>query len=414
VPQAVVPGQEPVAHTNVIMLRPNGVNPDESPPVAGRFFETPESLACHYQLGSGGPRPGCNPNVTATVPTGGSNRIAIVDAYDDPGAASDLATFSTQFGLPLTAGQFTVVAANPAGSSCFGHAIPTNTGGGWEFEESLDIEYAHAMAPNAKLYLVETCSNSFADLAYGVRVANNLVKCAATKINPTTGALTLCPPTSTGKGEVSMSFGGAEFSGETSADSCAHFDDSCFTTADIVYVASTGDAPGVEYPSASPNVVAAGGTTIRRNQLTGDVITEAAWTLGGGGQSVFETRPSYQSSVSSIVGTARGVPDLAFDADPHTGVWVYDSFPLNGVSPGWTVVGGTSLSAPALTGIINRAAGFAASSQAELTTLYANMAVAADIKDVTTGFCGFYMGFSDVAGWDFCTGVGVPHTYAGK
>src|SRR5208282_3101962 len=162
----------------------------------------------------------------------------------------------------------------------------------------------------------------------------------------------------TGKGEVSMSWGGGEYPGETGSDGCAILDDSCFTTPGIVYFASSGDSPGVIWPSTSPNVVSAGGTTMRRNPFTFAFESEAAWVFGGGGQSAFEARPPYQSSIASIVGSWRGVPDLSFDSDPNTGVYVYDTFPYSGYIYQWWIVGGTSVAAPSLAGIINRADSF--------------------------------------------------------
>ena len=108
------------------------------------------------------------------------------------------------------------------------------------------------------------------------------------------------------------------------------------------------------------------------------------------------------------------VPDLAFDSDPFTGVWIYDSFPVYGTQYyDWTVIGGTSVASPALAGIVNKAGAFAASSQAELATIYANAATA-NFRDLKSGFCGFYMGYSGTTGWDFCTGVGVVNGYKGK
>jgi subtilase family serine protease len=363
------------AHTNLRMFVPEGgfQSPQPmvvGPPFSGYFFETPASIACVYHLVSA--VSGCNPNTATKNPTGGSKAIAVVDAFDDPNAASDLAFFSTQFGLPA-----------PTFSVVYAGGVKPLRDPGWELEESLDIEWAHAMAPSATIYLVEGASNSFTDLMSAVNKANTLVSAA-------------------GGGEVTMSWGGTEFSTETTSDS--HF-----TTSGIVYFASTGDAPGLQWPSTSPNVVAVGGTTLRRNPSTGAFKAESAWTEGGGGISQYEPIPAYQSTISTIVGTKRGVPDIAADADPDTGVWVYDSG--NG---GWYIVGGTSVSSPVLAGIINRAGSFATSSHVELTTIYNNMALTTDFKNTTTGFCGPYAGYSASAGWDFCTGVGSAKSYLGK
>jgi subtilase family serine protease len=416
-PKTAPAGHRFSAHTNVEIFLPHGLNPEEAPPFSGYGYETPASLACRYGLVSPGSgiAPNCNPNSTTVVPTGGSKTIAVVDAYDDPSAPGDLAWFSLQFGVPLSLSDFQVVWANTASSSCNTSGVPIDETGGWELEESLGIEWAHAMAPKANIYLVEACSELDSDLQQAVLVANNLVQCGQTEINPTTLALGTCPAGSTGKGEVTMSWGAGEFVGENTSDKCATLDDSCFLATNVVYFAAAGDSPGVIWPGTSPNVVSAGGTTLRRNGSTFNFTAEAAWVDGGGGQSAIETIPSYQSSVKTIVGKWRGVPDLSFDSDPYTGVWVYDTFPIEGFTyDEWIVVGGTSVSTQALAGIVNSAGSFAASSNAELTTMYKNMATAADFTDITYGFCGFYMGFSAGTGWDFCTGIGADKGYAGK
>lgn len=204
---------------------------------------------------------------------------------------------------------------------------------------ALDVQMAHAMAPNAKLYLVEAASNSDSDLLAAVDKAAQLVASA-------------------GGGEVSMSWGGAEFPGETNYDS--HFQKS-----GVIFLASTGDSPGVEWPSASANVVAVGGTSLSRQLGSFTFLHHASWADGGGGISSYVARPSYQLAIAGIVGAMRGVPDIAAVADPTTGVWVFDSG--NG---GWFTVGGTSVSAPLLAGIVNSSGHFYASSSVELTKIY--------------------------------------------
>jgi subtilase family serine protease len=156
-------------------------------------------------------------------------------------------------------------------------------------------------------------------------------------------------------------------------------------------------------------VVSAGGTTVRRNPSSGSYLSEYPWDSAGGGRSSLEARPSYQSGISTIVGSARGVPDLSFDSNPITGVWVRDT---NG--GGWYIVGGTSVASPSLAGIINSAGSFHASTIDELTTIYGNIAITTDFRDITTGYCGPYAGYSGVKGWDFCTGAGVVKGKVGK
>lgn len=399
------------AHTNVELLIPSGSGPSTSPapafgavtpasttpapafgavtpasttPAPGFVAETPASLGCVYFLVSTRVS-GCAPTTATLNPSGGGHVIAIVDAFDDPNAATDLAIFSSQFGLP--AANFSKVFAS-------GVRPPQDPSGGWELEASLDIEWAHAMAPSARIVLVEAASNSLSNLLAAETVAANLVAAA-------------------GGGEVSNSWGSGEFSGEINLDAR-------FIKSGVVFFASTGDSPGTEWPSVSPNVVAAGGTTISRNPSTLAFITERPWAETGGGRSVFESIPTYQTSIANIVGSSRGVPDVSFDADPETGAWVFDSTAVGGSTSGccgvrgWWIVGGTSLSAPALAGVVNSAGRFATSSDGELTTIYSNLANPADFHDIAIDYCGPFAGLSGRTGWDFCTGVGSVQGKAGK
>jgi subtilase family serine protease len=372
------------AHTNIRILGSQGMSgtPQTSgPPFPGYFYETPASLACIYRLQP--PSADCNSNVVTANPAGGKKAIAIVDAYDYPVAASDLTEFVTQFGVePITPSSFQVVYA-PFGGVTPGSCVGTGTqpssaaGTGWDLEEALDIEYAHSMAPQAMLYLVEAQTNSFADLSCAVSVASNLVAAA-------------------GGGEVSMSWGGGEWPGETSYDPV-------FTKRNVVYYAATGDSPGTIYPSVSPNVVAAGGTTLSTNANTGAFENENSWQDGGGGQASFESRPGYQNGIAHIVGTQRGVPDVAAVANPNTGVWVYNStyFPPYV----WWIVGGTSVATPTWAGIANSMGRFAPSSFAELTSMYWDPE---EFHHITYGTCGVYIGYFAGPGWNFCTGLGSP------
>jgi len=389
------------AHANVRYIVPVFNTPDEAPPYGGYGYETPASLGCIYGVTTA--LAGCNPNTTTATPSGGSQTIVIVDAYDDPNAQSDLAYFSAQFGLPFNPAKFQVVYQD-------GYQPQQDFSGGWEMEESLDIEYAHAMAPNATLYLVEAQSNANTDLFTAVEMGIWLIQC---------GQVTQCPAATTakpyGKGEISMSWGESEFAGETALD--ASF--SASATAGVVFFASAGDAPGTIFPCVSPNVVCAGGTSTRRSLATGALIQEIAWSDAGGGLSTYEPIPSYQTSnaaVKAIVGTHRGTPDLSAVANPYTGVWVYDSFPQYGqfFSSSWWIVGGTSVASPLLAGIVNNAGTFNASSTAELTEIYKNLGVAADFNDITAGACNYYMSSAAVAGYDLCTGVGSPKGKVGK
>jgi len=234
------------AHSNhLILVRPDRAEQSQSKIPVG---ETPGSLACVYQISSESLSSGCpitgnyaNGNNGLPNPSGGSGTIAIVDAYDDPTAVNDFAVFSKQFGLPCTSG------GNPSTIDCSDQftqvyaSVKPASNGSWALEEALDIEWSHAMAPGAKIVLVEAASSSFADLFTAVSVASGIVK------------------QNNGYGEVSMSWGGSEFYGESSYDKY-------FETPGVVYFAAAGDTGGrTDYPSVSPHVVSAGGTTVNRN-----------------------------------------------------------------------------------------------------------------------------------------------------
>jgi kumamolisin len=377
-PGSNVPGQGR-AHTNVHIFVPKGVSPQLSPLSPGVFFETPASLACVYQLV---PRSGeCNPAVVTANASGGSRAIALVDAFDAPNIAADLGTYSNQFGLPaITTANFQKVYAcawssgPPPPPTCSGSQPPFDAG--WELEESLDTQMAHAIAPSATVILVEAQSSTLSDLLAAELKAAYLVAQA-------------------GGGEVSNSWGSPESQSETA-------NDVFFSTPGVVYFASSGDSPGTEYPSVSPNVVAAGGTSLSRNPLTGAFVGEATWSLAGGGPSAFEPRPVYQNSVSHIVGASRGVPDVAAVANPMTGVWVYDSF-----EGGWVVVGGTSVASPLVAAVVNNEGHFSLSTAAELSIIY-NDPDYLHFKDIRSGICGPHAGYFALNGWDFCAGIGSP------
>jgi kumamolisin len=353
------------AHTNISMVLPEKVEIGANgAPIA----ENPLSLACIYKLVK--QTTGC-PKTSNVLPTGGSKAIALVDAYDNPDAATDIKTFAAAYGY--SAANFSVVkVGSPVANS------------GWALEESLDIEYAFGQAPNAKIYLVEANSNSFTDLMAAEDKATQLVQAA-------------------GGGEVSNSWGGGDSSGENQYDS--HFKGK-----GVVYFASAGDSGGqVIYPSASPFVVSAGGTTINRNSK-GYFVDESAWSDAGGGPSQYEKRPAYQNVIKKIVKTHRGTPDISTEASNVSYVAIYSQYGCGG----WCGVGGTSVSSPTQAGIINAAGKFNASSTVELTAFYKEYANKAEYKadwtDITIGS----NGYSCVKGWDFCTGIGSPLTFTGK
>jgi len=334
-----------------------------------------------------------NVTFSSIVGDGTGQTIAILDAYDDPSFVdssaagfntSDLARFDQEFGLPNPpsfeklneyGSTSNLPGTDPAGAG--------NPQGNWEVEEALDVEWAHAIAPGASIILIECNSAYGSDLYQGVITAADF----------------------TGVSVVSMSWGSGEFSGEQSFDSD-------FTTPNghqgVTFVASTGDSgsPG-EYPAYSPNVVAAGGTSLYLN-ANGSYNSETGWSGSGGGTSAFETEPAYQDGVQST--GRRTIPDVSFDANPNTGVSVYDSYNGTSASP-WEQVGGTSVAAPSWAGLIAIAnQGRVSAGEATLNgasqTLPALYSIPySNFNDVTSGSNG---SFKAAVGYDEVTGLGTP------
>lgn len=314
----------------------------------------------------------------ATAATGAGTTIAIVDAYDSPTVADDLKRFDAAFGLPDPV--FRKV--NQTGGTTMPAADP-----GWAGEIALDVQWAHAIAPGADILLVEAKSNSMSDLMTAVNYARNQPGVVA----------------------VSMSWGGGEFSGETTYDAT-------FTTPSghggVVFFASSGDtgAP-VSYPAASPNVVSVGGTSLYVS--SGGYGSESGWSGSGGGISAYESQPSWQNGFVSQSSTRRANPDVAYDSDPSTGFPVYDSH-NNGTTNPWSQFGGTSAAAPqwaalaAITAQGRAAAGLGPLDGRTqfLPAIY--QVAAADFHDVTTGSSTGSPSYSATAGYDLVTGRGTP------
>lgn len=307
----------------------------------------------------------------------GSGVIAIVDAYDYPTALNDFNVFSNQFGLPIETSTSATAGTNKVFQVVYASGKKPRANGGWAQEAALDIEWAHAMAPGAKIVLVEAASASFSDMYAAVDVAKKIA----------------------GVKQVSMSWGGSETSTEAANDS--HFN----AATGPVFFASSGDTGGkVIYPSASSFVVSVGGTSVATSSA-GAFSAESAWTSGGGGPSAYIARPSWQTASTAA---KRGTPDISADADPNTGVAVYDSYSYQGYS-GWMVFGGTSASAPAMAGMLNATGKSYANTTAFLTSLYTNFKnTPSNFRDITAG----NNGYAAAAGYDYTTGVGAPTSAA--
>jgi len=293
----------------------------------------------------------------------GTGTIAIIDAYDDPTIQNDLNAFSIQYGLATPNFEEHKMASN------------LSTDSGWALEISLDVEWAHAIAPGAKVLLVEAASSSFSDLLAAVDYARSRSDVVA----------------------ISMSWGGSEFSLESTYDS--HFTSAYGAT----FFASAGDnGAGVMWPAVSPNVTGVGGTNL---SFSGSTVSETAWRGSGGGISSYETEPSYQSVYFSNGGQGtsldgkRGVPDVSYDGGPNSAVAVYDTTAYGGTS-GWFQVYGTSVGAPQWAAI--RSLGLSALNNnfyADAISNYSKF-----FRDITTGDS------RATAAYDLVTGLGSPMT----
>jgi subtilase family serine protease len=303
--------------------------------------------------------------------------VAIVDAYHYAGAASDLAFYSSLMGLP----------ACPVGT-CFNQV---NQVGGppraaanssWETKTMLDLEAVHSIAPNAKILLVEgdNATTGNLNIAVGYAVANADI--------------------------VSNSYGSSEFSSETTFD--------VSYAKPVLYSSGDKGAPG-SYPCYSPYATCVGGTTLSVNSSL-QRASETGWSGGGGGCSLYEAAVAYQTGfVGSALApcTTRAEPDVAADADPNSGLLVYDSNNYPGVV---VLVGGTSLACPLTAGlfadVMAARVSFGQPKFGEMNSeLYAAAARTPGppqvdsyfFYDVTSGNNGNAAG----PGYDFVTGLGV-------
>lgn len=337
----------------------------------------PSSLQSAYNLPS------------STAGTGES--VAVVDAYNDPDAVSDLATYRSSWGLPACnvstkAGCLTVVNENGAASP-----LPTDSGStGWSVEESLDVDMVSAICPNCHIYLVEANSPSFGDLGTGV---NSAVSVLGVKF-------------------ISNSYGAPDSSSDAALDA-AYYDHP-----GVAVTASAGDdgyfGSGVEYPASSQYVTAVGGTSLQTATVTKKKprgYSETVWgskagTEGtGSGCSAYEAKPTWQDGSFDSGCANRTNNDVAADADPDTGVAVYDSYDFGG----WVEVGGTSEASPIIASVF-ALAGTPAAGTYPTSYIYAHTS---DLYDVTKGTDGHPCSPKYLCkaqkGYDGPTGWGTPH-----
>lgn len=276
--------------------------------------------------------------------------VAVVDAYDDPSAESDLAVYRSTFGLP----------ACTSASGCFQKVNQAGVPGtypsvnaGWDEEISLDLDVVSAVCPNCKILLVEANSPTLDDLGAAVDTAAHSHPLA-----------------------ISNSYYGPEWSGETAYDTHYHHPG-------IAITMSSGDQVSTFYPAASPYVTAVGGTSLTSNSGS---WKESAWQYGGQGCSAFEPKPSWQGNTGCK--SSRSTVDVSAVADPQTGVTMYDSS-----AGGFLVAGGTSVGAP----LIAAAYALSANPQGPAYS-YGHRSAFYDIPP---------------AGYDLATGLGSPNGVRG-
>ncbi|HEV2639902.1 MAG TPA: S53 family peptidase [Actinocrinis sp.] len=316
----------------------------------------------------------------ASAANGAGRTIAVVDAFDYPTAAADLAAYRSAAGLPVAS--FTKVNQNGATSPLPAAASASDD---WTVEAALDLDMASAICPLCKLVLVEATDDSGTGLYVAQNAAANLA------------------------GYISNSWGGGETASETSMDSAY------FTHASgIVTTVSAGDADyGVSYPATSPKVVSVGGTALS-TASTSRGWTESVWNTAtgsegtGSGCSTVEAQPSWQSVLGLPAGCSKRIDnDVAADADPNTGVAVYDTSNNDG---GWNEVGGTSASSP-MVAAMYALAGNAGANPAQ--DVYQHTANFFDVTSGNNGSCSPAYLCTAETGYDGPTGWGTPNGIAG-
>ena len=309
------------------------------------------------------------------IPGGGAGvMVAIIDAYDSPALEQDLNTFSHAFGLPpctMLNGCLTKV--DQTGGARFNRVVS-----GWQMETNLDVEWVHAIAPAAKILLVEAHTASSTNLMAAVQYA-----VAHAQV-------------------VSMSWGGRESVNQVQFDATFMG----VPGQNVAVFAAAGDVGGVvSYPASSINVIGVGGTNLAVDPFSGALaipVVETAWSGSGGGCSRYEPALAAQASIIFPTPcTMRATPDVAAAGGPSSAASVFSSW-----ASGWHAVYGTSLATPmwaGLAALADSARGAPLSSGQLLLALYA--APLLNYRDITSGQTNLFMA---APGYDFITGLGSP------
>jgi N-acetylneuraminic acid mutarotase len=325
------------------VIGPKGVQPKDTP--AGL---APADLLSAYALPA----------------AGSSETVAIVDAFDNPNAETDLAVYRQQYGLsPCTTANGCFKKIDQRGGT--GYPPPD---AGWAGEIALDIDMVSAICPTCKILLVEADDNYMDNLGTAVNQA-----------------------VAQGAKYVSNSYGGGEGSDESQAD------DAYFRHPGVAITASSGDSGyGASYPAASPYVTAIGGTSLAKDTSSSRGWTESTWNGAGSGCSSYEAKPSFQKDTGCA---RRTIADVSAVADPNTGVAVYNG--------GWHVYGGTSVSAPIIASVY-ALGGTPAAGSSPNSFPYDHPSELNDVTSGSNGNCTPAYLCTAGAGYDGPTGLGTP------
>jgi subtilase family serine protease len=305
---------------------------------------------------------------------GSGETVAVVDAYNDPDAVSNVATYRSSWGLPACntstkAGCLTVVNQNGTASP-----LPTNSGStGWATEESLDVDMVSAICPACHIYLVEANTPSLKNLGTAVDSAISVDHAEF----------------------VSNSYGGNQSTND------ATYDKKYYKHKGVAVTASAGDdGYGVSYPAASKFVTAVGGTSLSTASNSRG-WTETVWSGSGGGCSTYEKKPTWQTDTGC---SKRTDNDVAADANPNTGVAIYDTYDQSG----WLQVGGTSVSSPIIASVF-ALAGTPAAGTWPTSYIYAHTSALYDVTSGNNGSCSPAYLCTGEVGYDGPTGWGTPN-----
>lgn len=385
----------------------SSLNGSASPMAAGSTVSTytPAQIRAAYGMPPL-PAAGVTPTALQAAQMGAGQTIYIVNAYHDPNIVAELNAFNAKFGLPgctvksiATNATLPLPAASKTEGCVFSvvyntpSATMTSTApafeSGWATEIALDVQWAHATAPLARIILIEAPDASINSLLGGIKLANAM-----------------------GPGAVSMSFGTTEGTWTSSVDTA-------FTGTGMTYLAATGDwGTQVSWPSVSPRVVAVGGTSL---SYTGSGSrTEVGWSSTGGGISLYTPTPTYQANTVPGMGNMvrRAVADVGFNANPSTGQFVAVMQPGSS-AVSWVSAGGTSLSTPQWAGLVAVANALRAQSGAAAlgtphAVLYGTIGstpgtYASAFSDIQSGSNGSCPICSAKTGYDGLTGLGTPN-----